>query len=294
MAAILAEELMKLCDRSWLAPAMHGSEVVRPQIESFHMMFKLTTPHSYLAAFLPVALALGAGTAHAQSAPPAPQGPQDPYDPDDDDADEPDDAAPQNSAPIETAPVQPPTAQPRQQPPAPPAAPPALPQAQVQVQGPVQAQPSATGQWVYTQQYGWIWMPYGDQYAYTPQDTGGTVYPSEYVYYPAYGWTWISAPWIWGWGPRVYFSVGPRFYGWFHHPFVRRPLFGRGVGVRGFRGGAPLHGGFRGHISGSGGHFSGSGGHFSGGHFSGGHSSGGHFSGGHSSGGHSSGGHGRH
>jgi hypothetical protein len=110
---------------------------------------------------------------------------------------------------------------------------------------------------VYTQQYGWIWMPYGNQYVYTPEDAG-QVAPSAYVYYPAYGWTWLTAPWVWGWGPRVYFSVGPRYYGWWGHPH----FVGRGV-IRGF------HGGFRGPVRG---HFGG--GHFGGGHFSGGHSGG--------------------
>ena len=250
------------------------------------MTFKLTT-HSFFAALLPVALALGAGTAHAQPAPQGPQGPQDPYDPDDD-VDEPDESMPQDTAPAEAPPVQPQTAQPRQVPPAPPASPPQPPQAQVQIQAqaPVQAQPapSAGGQWVYTQQYGWIWMPYGDQYVY-----GAGENPYEYVYYPAYGWTWITAPWLFGWGPRVYFSVGPRYFTWFHRPFIHRPFYRPFGGRAVLRGGvrAPIHGAFRGNVGGSrfigghvGGHFSGGGHISSGGHFSGGHG-GGHFSGGH-------------
>jgi len=58
------------------------------------------------------------------------------------------------------------------QPPAPPQQPPAPPveaqgQAQPEVQQPVAAgQPAAGGQWVYTNDYGWIWMPYGNQYVY--------------------------------------------------------------------------------------------------------------------------------
>ena len=71
---------------------------------------------------------------------------------------------------------------------------------------------SAPGQWVYTTQYGWLWMPYGQNYVYFP------VYgdPCMFVYYPVAGWTWIVAPWLWGWGPVPYFgpSGGSRF-GWY-------------------------------------------------------------------------------
>src|SRR5512143_507936 len=37
------------------------------------------------------------------------------------------------------------------------------------------------GQWIYTQQYGWVWMPYGDDYTYVPPDGYGE--PYAYVYY---------------------------------------------------------------------------------------------------------------
>src|SRR6185295_4909704 len=67
--------------------------------------------------------------------------------------------------------AQPPTDAPDQAPPPPPAQPPAPP-AQAEVQQPAQpqavapsaAQPAAAGQWVYTSEYGWVWMPYGAQY----------------------------------------------------------------------------------------------------------------------------------
>ena len=50
----------------------------------------------------------------------------------------------------------------------------------------VEVQPAApAGQWVYTSQYGWVWMPHGDAYTYLPA-TGAT--PNMYVYYPAVGW----------------------------------------------------------------------------------------------------------
>lgn len=73
--------------------------------------------------------------------------------------------------------------------------------------------PAGTGQWVFTEQYGWVWMPYGSNYTYVPTD-GGT--PSMYVYYPEAGWCWVVAPWLWGLGPRPYFSVGgPNYFVWF-------------------------------------------------------------------------------
>src|SRR5215831_10893700 len=100
----------------------------------------------------------------------------------------------------ETQAAQPPSAAPTDVPPAPPQQLPPPPQTQVPQQQYQQAQPvqaappavaqaPASGQWVYTSQYGWVWMPYGTQYTYSPTVAG--VYPSEYVYYPTYGWTWV-------------------------------------------------------------------------------------------------------
>jgi hypothetical protein len=108
----------------------------------------------------------------------------------------------------------------------------------------VQAAPAPSGQWVHTQQYGWVWMPYGDQYVYTPEASG---YPYEYVYAPSYGWTWLAAPWVWGWGPRIYFSVGrPYYFGWYRHPhFVGRGVIRPGLTVRGFHGPARFRGSVR-------------------------------------------------
>ena len=83
----------------------------------------------------------------------------------------------------------------------------------------------ATGQWVYTSQYGWVWMPYGAAYTYLPAGA----YPDMYVFIPAYGWRWTVAPWVWGIGPRPYFGV----YG-----FARYPWYGHGFGRwYGFHGG---------------------------------------------------------
>jgi len=75
------------------------------------------------------------------------------------------------------------------------------------------AQSPGQGQWVYTEQYGWIWMPYAESFVYRPS-TGAV--PQMYVYYPSVGWTWVVAPWVWGLGARPDFGVvGPgRFVWW--------------------------------------------------------------------------------
>lgn len=117
--------------------------------------------------------------------------------------------------------LEPPGPPPSEAPPPPPMAPPpqtappgaaAAPGQQAPAQGPAAPRPAGTGQWVFTDQYGWVWMPYGDRYTYLPPD-GAT--PSMYVYYPEAGWCWVVAPWLWGLGPRPYFVAGPRFYLWF-------------------------------------------------------------------------------
>ncbi|HEY6098872.1 MAG TPA: hypothetical protein VIW03_05555 [Anaeromyxobacter sp.] len=88
------------------------------------------------------------------------------------------------------------------------------------------------GQWVYTQQYGWIWMPYSDRYTYAPP--GGYGEPHVYVYYPAYGWTWLAAPWVWGVGPWPFFGVmGPARFAWYVHGWWRYPARWRYAPVRG-------------------------------------------------------------
>lgn len=163
--------------------------------------------------------------------------------------------------------VAPPTQAPAETPLAPPEQPPAPP-----VQQQVSSQSSQTGQWVYTQQYGWVWMPYGDTYSYVPPSGEGE--PYEYVYYPDYGWTWIGAPWVWGLGPWPYFGLwGPGRFGWYTHGWWRTPaLWHYRLGFHGgFTGrwyGAGFRGGFRspaGHgVTGA--HSSGHGGGHSGGH----------------------------
>src|SRR3954471_13465327 len=138
--------------------------------------------------------------------------------------------------------AQPSSPAPAETPPAPPAELPAPPQQpvgstapQANEPAPEMAQPAPTaaaqGQWVYTQQYGWVWMPYGSQYTYAPTQAG--MYPSEYVYSPSYGWSWVVAPWVFGWGTTPYFGVsGASLFGWL------RPVYGGGYGYR------PAYGGY--------------------------------------------------
>jgi outer membrane lipoprotein SlyB len=71
---------------------------------------------------------------------------------------------------------------------------------------PVAAPPKLSGRWGYTQQYGWVWMPYGSAYTFTSHYQNGD--PYMYVYYPRRGWIWVEAPWLWGWGTRPYFGIG--------------------------------------------------------------------------------------
>lgn len=102
-------------------------------------------------------------------------------------------------------------------PPAPPYESPSPPQAESQA-------PSSLpdGQWVYTQQYGWIWMAYADGYTHVPANGYGE--PYAYVYYPTFGWTWLAAPWVWGFGPWPSFGVyGPARFGWYGHGWWRSP-----------------------------------------------------------------------
>jgi hypothetical protein len=73
---------------------------------------------------------------------------------------------------------------------------------------PPDAAPQPSGQWVYTQEYGYVWMPYGDQYV-----SQG----SAYVFRVGIGWRWVAAPWLYG--PRFHYwrRVYPRWgWGWHH------------------------------------------------------------------------------
>jgi hypothetical protein len=68
-----------------------------------------------------------------------------------------------------------------------------------------------SGQWVYTEGYGWVWVPAGS----STTVVEGT--PYTYLYTPSYGWTWYVSPW--GWGPYRYGA-------WVVHPW--RPVGWRG------------------------------------------------------------------
>jgi len=131
---------------------------------------------------------------------------------------------------------------------------------------PVEKQPatsSATtratdGQWVFTQQYGWVWIPYDRSYTYIgPED-----YPYSYIYYPTVGWCWLYSPWIYGWGPGPYWGpYGRVHFAWYARPWFSRPIY-RGGYWGGYRGGGYWGGGYRGY---HGGGFRGGGGGFRGG-----------------------------
>ena len=142
----------------------------------------------------------GAPAVPAQSAPPAsgqaipvPQAPP---------AEPPPGTAPQPQAPADPAQAEPPVA------PAPSVTP----------------QIASQGEWVYTSQYGWTWVPYGS----TTTTVGAE--PYVYLYAPSFGWRWFVSPWgvgpfhygAWGWGS----AWGPRYWphGWtggHYAPYVR-------------------------------------------------------------------------
>jgi hypothetical protein len=126
----------------------------------------------------------------------------------------------------------PPPPPPEMAPAEPPAPPPAPPSQQAPPPGemtqPTPPPPAASpqpvagpaGQWVYTNQYGWLWMLHGQEYTYVPSDA--QVFPDQYVYYPPYGWRWVVAPWVYGYGPAPYWgALGPRYFIWYSRPWFR-------------------------------------------------------------------------
>jgi hypothetical protein len=113
---------------------------------------------------------------------------------------------------------------------APPPPPMAVP-APARVAAPVVVAPAAPeGQWVYTRQYAWVYMPYAQSYTYVPP----AGHPQMFVFYPNYGWRWVVAPWIFGGGPAPYW--GPHGYGrfaWYARPwFAPRAVVRRHWGHR--------------------------------------------------------------
>jgi hypothetical protein len=99
---------------------------------------------------------------------------------------------------------------------------------------------SVEGQWVYSSQYGWVWIPYAQAYTYvTPAGA-----PYEYVYYPTYGWCWVYSPWVFGWGPMPYWGIyGRAHFAWYSHPWFARPVYRGGVYRGGVYRGGVYHGG---------------------------------------------------
>lgn len=121
-------------------------------------------------------------------------------------------------APSQPAPTAAPPPPPNTTPPAPPTTPEQVdneqPPAEMD-QPPLGNAPA--GQWTYTEQYGWIWTPYAQDYSYI-DDAGDTAF--AYAYYPSYGWRWLPAPWILGWGPRPYWGrFGVNRFAWHAHPW---------------------------------------------------------------------------
>ena len=133
-------------------------------------------------------------------------------------------------------------------PPAPSAQPIEHPPMQAPVAVPAIAPTLPPGQWVFTQQYGWLWMPYGQSYTHVVDDAALAY---QYAYYPAFGWRWVVAPWVLGFGVTPYWgALGPRPFAWYGHPWFRvgtahlSPTWGPGVGARGgFRSGSGRMGG---------------------------------------------------
>ena len=164
-------------------------------------------------------LALALGVPHVAHADPDDQPMQPDYD----------SGSPQTASPPTGAPSEIPPAPPEELPPPPSEQENA--DADAQPQQPVAVdQAQASGQWVYTAQYGWVWMPYGNQYVAAPGGDYDDAY--SYVYYPGNGWIWLASPWIGGWGPWPYFGH----YGYGHFGWWRRPGFAFHGGYGGYRG----------------------------------------------------------
>jgi hypothetical protein len=85
------------------------------------------------------------------------------------------------------------------------------------------------GQWVYTVQYGWIWMAYDQAYTYVSPNAAVAY---AFVYDRGVGWRWVTAPWVLGVGPTPNWGVrGPGRFAWHARPYFR-PVPARAVAVR--------------------------------------------------------------
>jgi hypothetical protein len=86
--------------------------------------------------------------------------------------------------------------------------------------------PMPSGQWVFTQEYGWMWLPHDQMYAQVVENShsrfGYSSVAYEYAYYPAFGWRWVVAPWILRFGAVPYWgALGPAHFAWYAHPWFR-------------------------------------------------------------------------
>jgi hypothetical protein len=108
---------------------------------------------------------------------------------------------------------------------------------------PAAAAPS--GQWVYTKQYGWVWMAYDDSYTQVVPDAALAY---QFVYYPSFGWRWVVAPWVLGFGAAPFWGrLGPSHFHWYARPRYVAPHPYRGPGWGHFGGGHPGRGMGHGH-----------------------------------------------
>jgi hypothetical protein len=86
--------------------------------------------------------------------------------------------------------------------------------------------PLPSGQWVFTQEYGWLWMPHHQRYAQVIENParrfGYSAVAYEYVYCPVLGWHWVVAPWVLRFGAVPYWGTsGPERFAWYAHPWFR-------------------------------------------------------------------------
>ena len=88
------------------------------------------------------------------------------------------------------------------------------------------AVPMPSGQWVFTQEYGWLWTAYEQMYAQVVENTarrfGYSAVAYQCAYHPAFGWRWVVAPWILRFGAVPYWgALGPERFTWYVHPWFR-------------------------------------------------------------------------
>ena len=83
-----------------------------------------------------------------------------------------------------------------------------------------------SGQWVFTQEYGWLWLAHDQRYAHVAANParrfGYSEVAYEYAFHPASGWRWVVAPWILRFGAVPYWgALGPEGFAWYAHPRFR-------------------------------------------------------------------------